>query len=139
MESELKISRVFSLLKQIAIANPRVSGAKLAAAIVHKNKIISIGVNSMKSSPLQAKYATNKDLSIYLHAEISAIKNALRQIDVEDFKKVSLYVCRVKYDILTNSIVYGLAKPCSGCMRAIFEFDIKKVYYTLETEGWDQL
>ncbi len=93
----------------------------------------------MKSSPLQAKYATNKDLSIYLHAEISAIKNALRQIDVEDFKKVSLYVCRVKYDILTNSIVYGLAKPCSGCMRAIFEFDIKKVYYTLETEGWDQL
>jgi cytidine deaminase len=139
MESELKISKIFSLLKQVAIANPRVSGAKLAAAIVNKNKIISIGVNSMKSSPLQAKYATNKDLSIYLHAEISAIKNALRQIDVEDFKKVSLYVCRVKYDILTNSIVYGLAKPCSGCMRAIFEFDIKKVYYTLETEGWDQL
>jgi tRNA(Arg) A34 adenosine deaminase TadA len=139
MESELKISRVFSLLKQIAIANPKVSGAKLAAAIVYKNKIVSVGVNSMKSSPLQAKYATNKDLSIYLHAEISAIKNALRQIDVEDFKKVSLYVCRVKYDILTNSIVYGLAKPCSGCMRAIFEFDIKKVYYTLETEGWDQL
>jgi tRNA(Arg) A34 adenosine deaminase TadA len=139
MESELKISRVFSLLKQIAIANPKVSGAKLAAAIVYKNKIVSVGVNYMKSSPLQAKYATNKDLSIYLHAEISAIKNALRQIDVEDFKKVSLYVCRVKYDILTNSIVYGLAKPCSGCMRAIFEFDIKKVYYTLETEGWDQL
>lgn len=139
MESELKISKIFSLLKQVAIANPRVSGAKLAAAIIYKNKIISIGVNSMKSSPLQAKYATNKDLSIYLHAEISAIKNALRQIDVEDFKKVSLYVCRVKYDILSNSIVYGLAKPCSGCMRAIFEFDIKKVYYTLETEGWDQL
>jgi deoxycytidylate deaminase len=139
MESELKISKIFSLLKQVAIANPRVSGAKLAAAIVYKNKIISIGVNSMKSSPLQAKYATNKDLSIYLHAEISAIKNALRQLDVEDFKKVSLYVCRVKYDIQTNSIVYGLAKPCSGCMRAIFEFDIKKVYYTLETEGWDQL
>lgn len=139
MESELRISRIFSILKEIAIANPKVSGAKLAAAIVYKNKIVSIGVNSMKSSPLQAKYATNKDLSIFLHAEIAAIKNALRQLDVEDFSKVDLFVCRAKTDVKTNKMVFGLAKPCVGCMRAIIEFNVKNVYYSLDNEGWDSL
>ena len=130
---------MFSLLKEVAIATPKVSGARIAAAIVHKNKIISIGVNSKKSSPLQAKYATNKDLSIYLHAEIAAIKNALRQLDVDDFSKVSLYVCRAKNDIATNQMVFGLAKPCVGCMRAIIEFNLKNVFYTLDNAGWESL
>ena len=139
MESDLRIQRIFSILKEVAVATPKVSGAKLAAAIVYKNKIISIGVNSMKSSPLQAKYATNKDLSIFLHAEIAAIKNALRQLDVEEFSKVTLFVCRAKTDIQTNQMVFGLAKPCTGCLRAIVEFDIKRVYYTLDNDGWNTI
>lgn len=139
MKSKIKIKKIFSLLKEVAIATPRISGAKIASAIVHKNKIISIGVNSNKSSPLQAKYATNKDLSIYLHAEIAAIKNALRYLDVEDFQKTSIFICRAKNDIKTNKMIYGLAKPCPGCMRAIVEFDIKNVFYSLDNEGWEML
>lgn len=137
MKSEQKIIKVFSLLKEVAIATPKIAGAKIAAAIVHKNKIISVGVNSNKSSPLQAKYATNKNLSIFLHAEIAAIKNALRYLDVEDFNKVSLFVCRAKTDVKTNKMIYGMSKPCPGCMRAIVEFEIKNVFYTLDNEGWE--
>jgi deoxycytidylate deaminase len=137
MESDLKISRIFSILKEVAIATPKVAGAKVSAAIVYKNRIISIGVNSMKSSPLQAKYAANKDLSIFLHAEIAAIKNALRQLDVEDFPKTTLFICRAKTDILTNKMTFGMSKPCPGCQRAIAEFGIKRAIYTLDDSGWE--
>jgi hypothetical protein len=31
--------------------------------------------------------------------------------------------------------VDGIAKPCEGCMRAIVDFDIKKVVYSTEEDG----
>lgn len=136
MEPHLRITKNFSLLKEIAIATPKISGAKIAAAIVMKNKIISIGVNSYKTHPIQARFATNKGLSIHLHAEIAAIKNAMYYISVEDFKKATLLICRVKIDIETNKYVFGMAKPCIGCQRAIEEFDIKHVWYSLDKEGF---
>lgn len=139
MESDLKINRIFDILKEVAIATPKVAGARVSAAIVIKNKIISIGVNSLKSSPLQAKYAANKNLSIFLHAEIAAIKNALRKLDVEDFSKSSLYICRMKKDIYDNRMIHGLAKPCPGCRRAIAEFNIKRSFYSLDNCGWEEV
>jgi deoxycytidylate deaminase len=137
--SDLKINRIFDILKEVAIATPKVAGARVSAAIVIKNKIISIGVNSLKSSPLQAKYAANKNLSIFLHAEIAAIKNALRKLDVEDFSKSSLYICRMKKDIYDNRMIHGLAKPCPGCRRAIAEFNIKRSFYSLDNYGWEEV
>jgi deoxycytidylate deaminase len=139
MESEIKISRIFSILKEVALSNPKVSGARVSAAIVQKSKIISIGVNSTKSSPFQAKYAALRDLSIFLHAEIAAIKNATRYLEVEEFSKTSLYICRVKTDVLTNNLIFGMSKPCSGCTRAILEFNIKNVCYTTDDGKWSVL
>lgn len=136
MSSNPKIlDRIFGILTEVAIATPKVGGARVSAAIVIKNKIISIGVNSMKSSPLQAKYAANKDLSIFLHAEIAAIKHALRHLDVNDFSKSSLYICRMKSLHNDNRMIPGLAKPCSGCRRAIAEFNIKRTFYSLDNYG----
>ena len=81
-------------LEKIASANPN-STEKLAAAIVWRNRIISVGMNSMKSHPLQAKYSKNMH-SVFLHAEIDSIKNALREIDVDVLSKCDIYICRVK-------------------------------------------
>lgn len=139
MEYDLRISKNFSLLKEIAIATPKISGAKIAAAILMKNKIISIGVNSYKTHPIQAKFARTKGLSIHLHAEIAAIKNAMYHIEVQDFAKATLLICRAKIEISNNKFVFGLAKPCSGCQRAIVEFGIKKVFYSLDGEGYDKV
>lgn len=83
----------------------------------------------MKSDPLQAKYGTNG--RIYIHAEIAAIKNALRTISVDDFKRATMIVVRTKCsDDNPQLIVSGMAKPCAGCMRAIAAFGIKDVFYS---------
>lgn len=125
-----RMERNLQVLTEVAIATPRVAAAKISAAIIYKNRIISIGVNNIKTSPFQAKYSHNKD-AIHLHAETAAIKNALRHISVEVLAKCTMVVCRVKSaDATPDNFVWGLSKPCIGCQRAIAEFNIKTVYYT---------
>ena len=122
---------ILHTLSKVAAANPNPQ-EKLAAAIVYRNRIISVGLNSMKSHPMAAKYGKNKD-AIYLHAEVAAIKNALREIPVDDFSKCDIYITRVKKEKpFTKKFVWGLAKPCAGCERAIAEFGLKRVIYTCD-------
>ena len=122
---------ILHTLAKVAAANPA-QREKLAAAIVCRNKIISVGMNSMKSHPMAAKYGKNEH-AVYLHAEVSAIKNALREIEVDDFTKCDIYITRVKKEApFTKKYVWGLAKPCAGCERAIAEFGLKRVIYTCD-------
>lgn len=129
----MKINQnIINTLIKVAEANDEYSSAKLASAIVIRNKIISIGINRKKTDPLQAKYGKN-DQAIYLHAELHAIKNALREISLEELKKCTLYVVRVKRpDQNSKKYVFGVAKPCCGCHRAIVEFGIKSIVYTTD-------
>jgi deoxycytidylate deaminase len=120
--------RIFERLAKAALESNN-SWAKVAACIVQKNSALKIGVNRKKSHPFQAKYARNKD-SIYLHAETQAIVNALRFLSLDELLKTDLYICRMKN--INGNMVYGLAKPCDGCMRAITEFGIKNVYFTTD-------
>lgn len=134
-----KNSKHIDMLAKIAAAVEPVAQARIAAAIFYKNNLISIGINQKKTHPFQAQFGKNKD-SIYLHAEIDAIKNALKFISVDELSRCSLYICRVKYDGKEKTnIIYGLSKPCSGCSRAIVNFNIKKVIYSLDTEGYEML
>lgn len=121
------------MLAKVAESNDEYPRAKLAAAVVYKNKIVSIGINRNKTDPLQAKFGKN-DEAIYLHAEIHAIKNALRELSVDDLAKCDLYVCRVKRpsEKTKKKFVWGMSKPCSGCARAIAEFGIRNVIYTTD-------
>lgn len=127
----MKINQnIFDTLAAVAESNDEYPTARLAAAIVKNNKIVSVGKNRHKTDPLQAKFGKNKD-AIYLHAEIHAIKNALRHISVDDLKNTTLYVCRVKKaKKQTDPFEWAMAKPCEGCSRAIAEFGIRKVVYT---------
>lgn len=123
--------KILNNLTRLAVKNPGVRNQfKFSAAIVHKKQIIAIGKNSYKTHPLMAEWGQNEE-SICLHAEIDAIKNALRKVSVDHLEKCDLYVVRVKrptYD--SDDWVHGLAKPCDGCLRAIANFNIKNVYYT---------
>lgn len=122
---------ILHTLSKVAAANPG-QREKLAAAVVCRNKIISIGINSMKSHPMAAKYGKNEH-AVYLHAEVAAIKNALREIDVDDFSKCDIYITRVKKEKpFTKKYVWGLAKPCAGCERAIAEFGLKRTIYSCD-------
>ena len=88
-------SRYINTLSQIAINVEPVAQARIAAGIVYRNNLISIGVNRSKTHPFQKRYCKNKD-AIYLHAETDAIKNSINKIDLEKFSNSILYICRVK-------------------------------------------
>ena len=134
-------SHYMNTLSKIAtdIAYPVKNNARLAACVVYKNDIVSFGINEMKSHPFQAKWGTNKE-AIFLHAEVSAIKNALKQITLKEFEKSTLYVCRVRYEDWTKQrLVFGLSKPCDGCIRCISTFNLRSVYYSLDDSGYQLL
>ena len=125
---------ILHTLAKIAEANDD-SNIRFAAAVVYRNKIISIGYNRRKSHPFQAKFAKNPE-AIFLHAEVHAIKDALRDISVEDLARCELYISRVKKPKAGDKhFVWGLAKPCCGCQRAIAEFGIKRTIYTCDETG----
>lgn len=136
----MKISmKTMKVLSRVAEASEPFARARMAAALVHKNEILAIGTNKNKTHPLQGRYAKHEE-AIYLHAEIDAIANALRKFDAETVSKAKLFVYRCKWTHSKKPVLtQGLAKPCSGCMRAIAAFDIKHVCYSLEDEGYDWL
>ena len=124
--------RIMDFLRRQAIDNEGASRAKLSACVVIKNRIISTGRNQYKSHPLARQYGKNKE-AIFLHAEVNAIANSLNHVDKDDLRKATLYVYRIKHpDNDKREWVNGMAKPCKGCMRAIAEFDFKRVVYTTD-------
>ena len=125
---------ILHTLAKVAEANDD-SNIRFAAAIVYRNKIISIGINHRKSHPFQAKFCKNEH-AIFLHAEVHAIKNALREMPVEDLARCELYITRVKKPkSFSDKFVWGLSKPCPGCERAIAEFGLKRTVYTCDETG----
>lgn len=136
LDSNCRHSKQIDLLSKIATNNDPVGGSRIAASIVYKNSIIAIGSNKIKTHPFQAKYGKN-NLSIHLHAETDAIKNALKILTPKELTDSILYICRVKYiDETKRKLIFGLAKPCEGCFKAINTFGIKKVVYSLNMEGY---
>ncbi len=102
-----------------------------AAAIYVGNKLVSVGTNRYRSHPFQAKFGTNSE-AIYIHAEIDAIKNALKYVSLVDLERATLYVVRSKNMKFRNS------KPCEGCAKAIATFNIPFVYWSGDEDAEDQ-
>lgn len=126
-------------LRKIARDVTPVGAARIAASIVYKNNVVAFGINSLKTHPIQVKYARNPE-SIHLHAEIDVIKNASRILTPEEFAKSTMYVARMKYaDMHKTSMMQGLVCPCDGCRNAIIAFNLKKVIYTLDGIGYGEL
>ena len=97
----------------------------MAAVITdRKGNIVGWGMNSRKTDPLAKKYGKHPE-ALCLHAEIAAIKDALKEIEPWQFTSCTLYVARVLKDGTP-----ALAKPCIGCRKAIVEFEIGNVEWT---------
>lgn len=136
-----KHTKYMNMLSKVAsdIIQPVGGNARLSACVVYKGDVVSFGINEMKSHPFQAKYGKNSD-SVYLHAETSAIKNALKYITQEELEKATLYICRVKFmDYTKKQLIFGLSRPCSGCFRCISTFNIRHVVYSLDGNGYSVL
>jgi tRNA(Arg) A34 adenosine deaminase TadA len=129
---------ILNQLKVTAIDVVPAAKAKVAAAVVVKNVIVSLGMNKIRSHPFQLRFGKNTD-AVYWHAETNAIYNALKRVPVEDLTRASLYVVRVKKPHAgSNSWDLGLAKPCNGCNFCISTFGIKRVVYSTDS-GYSEL
>ena len=128
--------KIMEFLRRQAIDVDPVRSARISAAVIVKNNVVSTGCNSYRTHPFQAKYSKNP-LAICMHAEIRAIHNALNHMDKAEFKKATLMIYRVKQlpEKYKKVWVDGMAKPCEGCMRAIVAFDFKKIIYSTENNG----
>lgn len=129
----MNIAKRIATLKTIAEDLEPCGNARLAAMILFKNKMVSIGVNQYKTHPFAAKYSKNPD-AIYLHAEAAAILSAKKKLTDQQLKKSTLIICRVKNILQGRKYVqmYGTAKPCPGCEQCIKEHGIQKLIYTIE-------
>lgn len=122
--------RYLDMLEAMASAMDPVNGYRVVACVVIQNKLVSVGQCRYKTHPLQAKYSKNDD-AIFLHAEIDAIKNALRNHSISDLTKADMYVLRLR-KVSTNdhTFIRASAKPCRGCSMAVKAYELRNVYYT---------
>jgi len=119
--SSIKIVR---RLCKIAQTSAKVARCRVVAALVRRNKILAVGVNSYASVRLARRYSKH-ELAQSTHAEVAAIHEFLRRYDADGLRSCTLYVCRILNDGTT-----ALAKPCRGCEAAIKAFGIKEVCYS---------
>jgi deoxycytidylate deaminase len=104
---------------------------KLGAIITTKPKgrILSMGVNSVKSSPTQDKYSPLYSIgssfikSKSTHAEIQAIRRAC----LVSMLGSSIFVARI-----TNKGNWGNSRPCEGCQKAIRDAGISNMFYFID-------
>lgn len=112
----------------VAIATSRYSEyvIKVGAAILKGRRIVSVGFNRTKTTPLIRRKLSNTSLVDKLHAEMSAILKART-----DLYGATIYVART-----TAFGTLSMSKPCHLCMAMIREAGIKNIYYTT-MNGWE--
>jgi len=128
--------KYMAFTRRMAIQNNNSQNrAKLAASLVIRNEIISVGYNSYKTHPLQKKFSKNIE-AIFKHAEVDCIINALRHVDADDLSKATLYIHRVK-KLTKDHLDWsdGYSEPCCGCKQAIDHFKIKRVVYSTDQDN----
>lgn len=93
------------------------------AVIAHKNRVISLGTNSLKThAKAPGPYST-------LHAEVKAILSSR----LTDFRHYDLYVARILKDgTISNS------KPCQHCQGMLESLKFRNVFYS-DNDGWKKL
>ena len=101
--------------------------SKTVAFLIYRGKIVSIGINSDKTSPMQKLYRTKTSLATIEnfidkeHAEI----NCLRKLDCDiNMKKSSIVIISKRCDG-----TFRMSKPCDTCMAAIKDYNIGGIYY----------
>jgi len=129
--------RVLNVLTKVAEKLTPVKSSRIAAAIVYKNEILSIGTCSYKTHTFQTKFNKNPH-AIHLHAETDAIRQALNDVHPSELKRATLYIQRSKID-RNEGWVNGNAKPCSGCLKAIIEYGLKRVVYSTDDNDYLEL
>ena len=124
---------LFEAAKAVAVTSPH-HKARVGAVLVERGEIIAVGTNGIKSHPLQQKYNQLRfreddvsSMDHLMHAEIATLVKAGSDYDPV---RTAMYV----YRIMKNRS-RGISRPCRGCIAALLDFKVKRVYYTT-TDGF---
>jgi len=132
MEISNKISNhaFFKIALNDALKHPFRNEVKSihSALVVRGGNIISRGLNRPKRNVFSRLYS--KHPRCVIHSEIDAILQARRKSDLRGAK---IYVLRIRKD---NAQVAN-SRPCANCMRAIKNYGIKKVIYTIDGNDFE--
>lgn len=122
------MNEIFQELRKCVVKADMVGNGQHCAAVVHRGKIISVGLNKRKTHPLQKLFADRPERQ-FIHAEIDAISKIKRKYILQD---CAVYVLRLsKGNRITNS------EPCEGCKKALMFYNIKEIYWTRnENDDW---
>ena len=90
------------------------------AVLIYRGKIVGKGFNTYINSNYNCKQ------KISLHAEVSAINDALKKMHVSELKNCELIIIRIN-----NSGMFVNSKPCCNCYAFINRLCIRKVYYSV--------
>jgi pyrimidine deaminase RibD-like protein len=113
-------------------SHDRSLNAIVTAMIVSGGRILSVGYNSRANSGLQERYKTNPHCNS-IHAEVDAILNVRRKIDLTGSKIV--VVRRQKCDTHQNPAIV-MAKPCTMCQAVLYSYGIKRAMYTISNHEY---
>lgn len=127
--------RLESLFNLAAEIEPQ-HKARIVAAIYYGKQRLCVARNRVRTDPFHYSFSHSLH-KIHLHAETSAIKQAIALVGLAKLEYCVLYVARAK--IIQGQFHYGLVKPCVGCQRAIQEFNIRECWYTLEQGSMERL
>lgn len=107
------------LIHQARMLAPYSDGVhKHVSFLVHRNRIVSIGINNYKHvHPKGLKYGY-----ISTHSELAAIVHFPKQYDI---KRCRMYNVRIR-----KSGDIGLSAPCCKCAHLIAVFNIRDTFYT---------
>lgn len=97
------------------------------AFLFKKNRIISIGWNKTKTTPLNLKFGYHKLCGI--HAEMVSLNKARHG----NLKNCSIAVLRIDRNNKLNQ-----SAPCKFCMNVLKHFDIDHIFHTNENGEWIQ-
>ncbi len=105
-------------------ANKSTYRHRIGAVIVKGSVILGVGHNEVNryNGRWRSKWPGS------LHAEESAILNALKKSGLHSIIGSTLYVSRV-----SKSGELALAKPCEHCQAILKAFHVKEVHYTTPT------
>ena len=118
--------KFFDVAKSVAKTSeyPRI---KIGCCIVKRNKILAVGVNLLKSHPVQKRFNKYRGIDTNrihnnIHAELDAV---IKVANKEDLCGSDIYLYRE--DMFG---VKKISKPCPACTRILKLYGIKNIYYT---------
>lgn len=104
----------------------------LCAVIVRGGGIVSVGYNKKSTNGFVEHFADlvrgERDYCLSTHAEMDAVLKARGKTDLRGCK---LYVVRIK-----PSGGLGMAKPCEICQHIMYNYGIRRAYYSIDDEEY---